>query len=721
MDPTGNQFVGAKGITDSLFRNGCIVGAYPSRQTEDITANPVFDAARRFSRFYRIARRQELVSYEVDADGARLRFKRRANGISGADAWAGIAPPPNAIPSGELVTGEEYLVRGTTGGVSHGLHRYFVGDKFTAAGPHWASDGDAEPWQYDGIRHTALKKGWTNEWVIVLQTHVFKEAFDSLWKPSVYADFFGWGERALTMLPSADPALVRHCNTTTAFSVDPTDGRGTFEQELTRAQFINPEAPSAYRYTMGVNLTASTEFRKSCPIYERPMEIWSCTLEFTNPKWQTVVVHLRDRPRKHANAPATVDADPAAWSADDKARLDGTHATDPEDYRTPDNALREWLRWAFGDGKAPSLKTGDHAYAATPYPVPWGSVVPTFHLVKLIPEAYEDDNETWDTSDSRMLAETYQQAEWYLRAMCEGYVDGQTTAERTCRNASDAGLYEFTWENVCFQSHQGRDIGPFPVSVRDDRPAGFGPLPNTRIYADVHNRLAGVVNLLTKLRVDVPLEWQTRTLDYVGKKGLDLDPLTYGYCTDATYDIALDNQKPPTAATLSADSGWVTEVGAVVIQGTQSAGFDCSDLYASQWDVANFRRDTQWTVAIQSGWEDAVPTEIQDLISVGAIGTIAERQELRQRSKRVDEDPRTTCDGVPSAWQWQEVADIDNVTTCVVVYPGTVSAPAPPSSDFGHQRFAGGDICGRGSIHSITWGLLAFPGAFVEVPLVDLP
>jgi len=724
MDQTGNEYEQAAAITDSLETYGCLTGGYPTPQPDEITESPVFQAMRRATDFYMMVRRQELLSYSVDADGvAQLRFRRKAWGFTGADAFAGIAPPGAAIPSGELVEGEGYIVRGTSGGVSYAGGRYAPGERFTA-GPssEYTSDGDAAPWVYDGIRHAALRKGWSNEWVCVMQTHVFKEAYDSLWKPEVYADFFGFGERALFMLPSAPVELIQHANTTTAFSVDPTDGNATFEQELTRSQFINPEAPTGYRFAAGVNASATSEERASWQIYEKPFEVSSCTLEFDGPE-QVVVLTLAARPRYHANAPAVVDSDPATWSADDMARLDGTHGTEPEDYRTPDNALREWLRWAFGDHAAPSLKAGDYAHnVGAPYPTPWGNCAPTFHFVRLAREAYEDDNETVQPLDTRMLAQEHGYIEWCLRCICEGYVDGTTTQERACRNVLDAGVYDYTWENVCFESHTGRDCGPFPVSVRDDRPAGFGPLPNTKTYADTHNHLCGVANLLTRLRLDVPLEFSTVDIDYVGKKDVGLtDPMVWGYCTDLVHEVWVDGQTPPIAGTLvstSAPTVWATPPQ---LQGTQSAGLTCADGGGAEWVLGNFRRDTSWTVAIATGWEVAVPSELRDLVDLGAISTLAVKTRLRQKHKRLDEDPRTACDVTPGTWQWRVDVEVDNVQTCELIRPGTVTAPLPPGGDFGEHQPPGSTACAYGSIDSATWDLLAYPGAMVEVPLVDLP
>jgi hypothetical protein len=49
------------------------------------------------------------------------------------------------------------------------------------------------------------------------------------------------------------------------------------------------------------------------------------------------------------------------------------------------------------------------------------------------------------------------------------------------------------------------------------KPAGHGPLPNTIAYADVFNRISQCINLLTMVRVDMPLQLESRLTTYEGE------------------------------------------------------------------------------------------------------------------------------------------------------------------------------------------------------------
>jgi hypothetical protein len=721
-DPQGPEYDRAARIVRDLYARGCISGEYPAPIGDQITDSPLYHAWRRLSRLIRVIGRQQLLSYELDHLGtARLRFRRRLPGypLDQADPWEGIAPPPHSIASGELIEGETYLVRGTNGGVQYQGRLYGPGQTFTAgADAEWTQIGDCAPWVEDGIRHAALKRGWTNEWVMLLQTHVYDADEASLWKPSIYADFFTFGAPEHFSSPSSG-ALREFINATYSFAIPETTGETTLYPPSIQTTFVNPEAPSAYTYSSGANSSADTRFRRSRQLYPKPYELRRCTLEFDAAGEQIVVLELTTPLRRHENAPASVPANPLTWSSDDLARLAGTHPTSPEDYRTDDNAIREYLRYVRGDGAHATLKIGDTGYGGSPYPVPHGNVFPWFILVKLVPEAYEDANDRLDPHDTRVLAETYTHAAVVLDAICEGFVAGSSSAERTCRNPNDAGLYDYTRETLFFEAFADRSIAPFPESIRPDRPIGFGPLPNTVIYADVHNRLARAVNLLTRLRLDIPLRWEYRILEYQGARSVTPDSLS-GSCDSSTFQAWIDAQTPPPATTLIADSGWIESFTPPSFLALYGTDLTCCP-NTSNWCLVSFRRDTQWRVTIAPGWEDAVSPHVRDLVAIAPIGSVAQRVEERVRHRRIDEYPRTQCSGVNTPWKWKQDRLLDNVVTCEAVKAGTLTAPMPPAGDFGaFKPLPSSDPCFFSSEHSIVLALLAFPGAYVEVPLADL-
>ncbi len=49
-----------------------------------------------------------------------------------------------------------------------------------------------------------------------------------------------------------------------------------------------------------------------------------------------------------------------------------------------------------------------------------------------------------------------------------------------------------------------------PATLRPDNAQGFGPLPNTNLYARIFNNVCNAVNLLTRARIDLPFTYQTR-------------------------------------------------------------------------------------------------------------------------------------------------------------------------------------------------------------------
>ncbi len=723
-DPQGPDYTAAADIVPSLLTEGCLLGNELAIQPDSITGNPLYQAWRRLSRLVRFVARDQLLSYAVDAEGvATLRFARALAGrtLEDCDPWEGIAPPISAIPSGELVKGETYIVRGTAGAVTYAGTAYAVDATFTAAADTtYTAAGDAAPWVEDGIKHLALEKGWTNEWVFILQTHCYRDLETSIWKPSIYADFFTFGAPEHFYSPSSG-ALRDFVNSSYSFSVP---DESTYTSELSpamvQATFINPEAPSAYTYGAGANASASSGFKSSRQVYPMPYEPDSCTIEFDGSGNQIVVLKLVARLRYHPNAPATIASDPATWSADDLARLDGTHATYPQDWRTDENALCEYLRLMFGDGHPCSFKVGDCGAGGSPYPTADGNCFPNFIFAKLVPECFEDGNDTIETADSRVLAETYEHAGLVLDTICEAFVAGSTSAERVCLNTGYAGLYDYTREALYFEAFADRSLSAFPLSVRADGQFGFGPLPNTELYADSHNRLAKAYNLLTRLRLDVPLLWETRERWYTGELAITPTGNPVGYCDSAVRQAWLDAYTPPPAATLTYDSDWMEATSPPVLHGFQGAGLACCGGTAD-WCLSTFRTDWDWRVSIQPDWLLAVPAHIQSLVAVNGLGTVAVRQELRFRHTRVDEDPRSVCDGLAAAYQWR-MDTLTETQTCVAVLPGHVAADVPPSGDYAVWKpTAGSDPCEYGSEHSIVYSLLAHPGAYIEVPLVDLP
>jgi hypothetical protein len=185
-----------------------------------------------------------------------------------------------------------------------------------------------------------------------------------------------------------------------------------------------------------------------------------------------------------------------------------------EPYRTVENGLREYLVWkAYGINC--SVKIGDAAaesqiwFSATD---PYGACFPHFFFTHLIPLPFEDtpDNDTvQNTADTLITMDVMEQCELYLRAVCEGYIDGRTSQNYACATGISA-LYDYTLENLCFEAFGGRSITMLPESLREDKPIAYGILPNTGFYAEVFNQYVSAVNLLTQVRLMLPAQLECR-------------------------------------------------------------------------------------------------------------------------------------------------------------------------------------------------------------------
>lgn len=66
-----------------------------------------------------------------------------------------------------------------------------------------------------------------------------------------------------------------------------------------------------------------------------------------------------------------------------------------------------------------------------------------------------------------------------------------------------------------------------PGDIREDNAQGFGPFPNTNLYARIFNNLANAVNLLVRARIELPLTFEYRhsEVTYLGQEDGDaVDP-----------------------------------------------------------------------------------------------------------------------------------------------------------------------------------------------------
>jgi hypothetical protein len=752
VDGRGYDYEQALEIWESYAQYGCILNSIspgPRQTPEWINDNPVYDAARRFTRDHvRILGRRQFLSYEVTGGKSVLRFYRYVSypGIPAdtLDCFKGIAPPNTPESSGSLIIGETYIVRATSGTITHHGASFGNGQTFVALDTDFQEHEDAKLFIYNGIRATALPKSWSNRFCMFLQTKCYHPSESSIWKKEAYADYFAWNQRCHFYSGSATSARFRR-HVTYNYGVEVTardDATGYDPRQLamsTQAQYIAPEAPSGYNYALNANISGSSQdFFKSCQIYQAPYEIESATIELDGLGREIVKLVFNRRFDSHEDAPATVNPDPMAWSGGEVTALQG------ESYRTDDNAIREFARHQADPSYHCTFKTGDSGtnsgVAFTP-DNPFGSCYPHFFFVHLLPEPFEDDNEISEPEDTRATIDLLLQAETYIRYMCEGFIDDRTSMEITCKTG-EGSLYDYRFKNLCFDAFQGTSIGAFALSVRPDNPSGFGAQPNTWMYADVFNRCAQCLNLMTRARVYLPFVVECSSQTYGDEVPVSPSWFVSGSETcspDGPYKVAYTGAPPSANTVTNAWSDWGDCGGVAVASATSGINlFNCpGGGTSSQFLLHTDRSETRWRVNIPTDAIYAIPAAWRSLLeSIG--GFIGHRDTIKcaataQETTDINDSEgcchtfQQPCPGFffdgTTGWKNMGCQEYVNTSECVMLDAGTLSPETPSAGTFmaGHTVEADPVRCGNISSVSIDVQVYTEPGFYVAIPLIDLP
>lgn len=725
VDGRGIDTAQALDIGENLFRYGCVPnlnGVAAARSpAEWVNDNPVFDSARRLTRDHiRKIRRQNLVGYEVTGSGeCNLYFKRFGFGSPSIDLFHNIAPPVDPIPSGDLVEGETYLVRSASGS---GSITYLGepkphGATFTAtADATFETIGDALLYVRDGIRHTALKKGWTNEWLIWLETKVYNHSPTSIWKEEAYPDYYAHCNRCLFYGGYINSARFRrHINYNTEVQLDG-DNRPTLLPSRVMAQSIAPEAPTGYRYASDSNrYYGSSDFWKSCQVMVAPYEITSCTVD----EWgaePTLKLTLSRRLDAYPSAPSTVARDISTWSAGEKTDLAA------ETYRTDDNAIREYLLHQTDNTKHCSAKTGDCGTGSSVFGLPdnpHGSCYPDFQLAHLVSKPYEDDNDRPDPShDSRRLVDTMLHLETILRATCEGFVDGITSIEQICSDPLySGGLYDYTFRNLCADAGVGAGwIPAVSLAARPDAPSGHGPLPATKPYAEIFNNIARCFNLLDKVRLELPTKFQYNQTTYTGERAVDADGHSCG-----SAGAWVDGASLPGASTLYSAGTW--------LDGSGCAALHYGGLGGCPHKLQTIRQSTQYRIRLDPITDDVLPAAVKDLVDndhAGVFVRVTETIYTDRRTLAADAPSSQPCGSPPPVYPFNDPvsgqymvwvdSSPDSTVTCYLTAGGTLNPAAPPPADV----FLGWDgisTCANSAQRGLSLSVASGDCTFIQIPL----
>lgn len=691
-----------------------------------LNQNAVFDAARQLSKCVRLLPRHQLVGYAVQDGKSVLYLRRWAFGMSHGvpiDLLAGIAPAPEPPATDGLTRGREYEV--ASGSVIHAGEQFNAGQTFTARNPNYEGTGTLR--EANGI-YAAPPGGFSNGWCVDFTFRPYYWSDSSIWKPEFFADILNLlGDRC-----TFDDRNIAKDNDT------------LIHVGMGQRPLYNSETPSGYRYMPTprarlsgggdyANQGASTNFMKSCRVYEPPVRVESTVIDdawTANFGEQIVKVTMTGRVHHHETlAPVSISEDLSTWNLTDLA-------AEVAEYRTTENALREYLLQQQAGRRADNAGAGDAAVSSglpTSGDV-FGTVFPTILFTQDIPEPYLDGNSTLQVaSDSPVLSEHLRRVELYLRAGCEGFVDGRESAAQACDNFNTT-LYDYTFENLMFDADANRHAPLLPVAVRPDNPQGHGPQPMCYLYADQLNTQAKAVNLLRTARLMLPMTLEYRTTTYVQTRDATNE------VRNATGARAVDDGFSKVGGvdfsiwlTTSADRKGTPSVGAWT-PGTTAGVATSVDLSSDgvTATVTTTRQSLEWRWAPDAGFENALPPDLADLVDLGNAGVIVQAQAVQtiySRTVAPSETGGTQCNntaaGTVHVWSLgpgsgQAVLWADAVTTedFVCSLMTEVESEVPPQSDIYISDSAGDSdpACAGGAQR--TTNLTAVVG---DTPAVTVP
>jgi len=492
-DVGGWDYPSAKEIGDNYFATGCIVNGQECAVNNEpnIQDNPVYEANRRMLREnFRLLKRESFQGYEVVGGKAVLLFGRTTAGSPGLDIFSGFAPPLTAIPSGALLSGVEYRVKGVSGAVNYGGSIYPIGATFTALPGirDYTMTGEASPHQINGIITVAPQSGQTNEW-------------------SLFLGFTTYDGGALSLEDYSDPAgmMISRCSLL-GFGLS-SSGGGLSETMAAMADThpqlpIDPKTPAGWIYAERANQYASNTFFNSCKIYQ--------------PDYVVERIEYDEAGRV-------------------KVTLSGPLRTATATERQDDNGLTDYRTFITGGVGCPK-RIGDNASDPVS-DITNGSCVPRFHFTRQMPRVHEDGNDTQEDTDTRCLASRMQWMDWALDAMAPGYLDknllnvaGQSCAPR---------FVNYTKDSLFFQA-AGWRWQPLPAEpTKFDLRQGFGDMPNTVMRASKFNGLAAAINLLNVLPVNVPIP-----LEYEATTTVELQPAGLSDMSGVWWRTLAPNETP---------------------------------------------------------------------------------------------------------------------------------------------------------------------------------
>lgn len=751
-DGDGQDTTTPRDISDAYFRHGMIYNGTRSATREEdthINRNPVYENMRRVCHDRtRLAERINLKGYEVVDGKSVFYFHRNSRGVTDADIWDGIAPSEDAIADDGIKHNITYIVESGTTGIEYNGVSVLVGSTFEGVKGVYSftkTNGDEVVKQHDGIIQTAGEQSTDNKWSMFITTTGYKDDDGVEFKLNSYGDVIGWGhDRCATFSEEwSRPSL--YGSNAAEINRHVTPGGSVVLQRS--------ENPSGYRYLLGTHSppvgtspnilvtqqntgdcddgTGSpdnetdckgvVDHYKSCQIYVPDYEIESVVMSSGDVK-----VTMTGRLRRNDSAPATVTNSSAGWD---------TYLGTETGPRTDENAVIEYLRWDQGSGTDCTLRIGDvgpsvNTLAQRIYDN--GACVPRFYFTRQIPKVFEDtpSNTLLETHDTRMVSDEIVWLDLVLRAICEGFIDEDSTnglrkywnAVSLKYDCYDKRMFDYTYENLMLAANGNRWPRVVPLSERSDNPKMFGPMPDVITYAEHFNQISNAVNKLNRARLYIPVVTRYRELQYVGTAyfGAEGD----GNCFNGA--VWGEDLQAPAAGTLVTTGPWLDAVPSLLsgvyellsykrAKITEDASGNCI--------IETERLDTEYKLELSDLADYALPDDLKTLIEADGTGfavAIDVKSDIHVREiveagdgwvgNGTEEDYKN---GAGQYQNWEPVVET-NTTECEIAKSGTLIANEPSVSDYIDTEdggFGEGSVSQRNMIYTNL-------EAFVQVPLV---
>ena len=577
----------------------------------------------------------------------------------------------------------------------------------------------------DAIASEAEEGGYTNEWCAFPRFAAYHPSPTSDWDQTAYAEYWSTSDRcAFYASPFSNVELRRHFNANFPDAVN---------------KFLAPEAATGMRYAKSFNSTATEKFYKSCRLYEPPLKITSAETVTIDGEEQ-VKITFNGRLHHHDTlAPASIDRDIGTWDLADLL-------AEEQDYRTDENAIRAYLAWK-DDTSRNCERTGPGNAAAGSSVQglpdnPYGTCFPHIWLVQLLPKPYDDGNDRQDRKDTPVRHDVMLQAETYIRAMCEGFVDGTTSKDYGCAVGVMA-VFDYTFTNLCFDAFGGTSITTMPTvetdaldadEVRTDSPIGYGPLPTVRLSAEQWNQFAKSVNKLTRVRVSLPFKLQVKNFEddtdfrYVAAVRADG---TAADCSAGGRGWRAQFGGGGATPTTETSSGWIdsaTMSTSNTIQFTIGTGYVCSSAGAGPlYQVYNATQEHEYQFAYTDpDAEHAIPETWRDMFPGNGEMFWSRTYALQiQDHTVVPHADATLCNGLigwevsaTEGWEVETVEGLGETSCELLPVTGRLSFPrVEPAVLYGAQQ--GSVECSQQIIAGEVFEPVVSDALILRVPFED--